>query len=1215
MPTHLSARVAWHMDGWNGHICQNPASNHYCIGPHSYPGDKIKGSRDLNAEQAVAGKSCSEISLIPPCIYSINAFGSKPLTAYDDPPSFFRSGQRTEWNLPPATVCAWPYEAMYDEEAKTGGYVDNAKRLELAKEFFSAIEAQKSLVFHYANYSNPFSSQDAKKYVVVGVSRVKKLGELKYFNDTDEETKKKYAGGFIWQMNVETLYPDQGMRIPYHRYLNAPDAFEKIALIPENSRCFKFGSRHVSDDDALSLIERFIEIATYLRDVQRDESEHWGLRLDWLNGLLGELWQSRGLFPGFARVLDIVGLSKGISTFRNRVSSGKEKEFRSQVLDWLNGKSAKLPSGIALEKTEADKVRRQWKLRTADEQQILSDVLPAFDLPKEQMERILSDDRAKNCIEVTLNEIADNPYILSEQFVGDGPDDTIPFSRIDHGIYPAPDLGGEFAYDLDDWRRLRALSVDRLQYETKHSFLTQNQLLADVNSRLSVLPEWKRVAFKNKYFEVDRETLEQALVFRQEEEIDYVYLRRVYEAEREIETCIRKLAASSQILFKSPVTEQYWRDLLYDTASPLAEKSAGEYRAAIAKQASVCAGIFSRPVSVICGAAGTGKTTVIRSLLQAVEKAHSANATFLLLAPTGKAADRIREKTNKDASTIHSFLARRGWLNDNLTIRKSGGNREEGVTTYVIDEASMLDLEITAALFRAINWNSVQRLIIVGDPNQLPPIGRGRVFADILAWLRKSHSDAVGELAVNLRQMENRVTGKGTGILDLASVYVRPPVSVVKNEDDALRAEEIFKRLQDLPPDGSLDKDLRVLFWNDPGDLMSKLVSRMIADMEEDTGQKLDKENAHNLWMTALRGKDKNPRPEYHQILSPYRHEEFGTEAVNLRIQEEYRGASLTRIGQLAGITLFDKVIQIRNRGVSDPIWAYNHKSGQNEQANIFNGELGFAVPHPFDKGAWKIPEKTYFRLKHFQVRFSRKEHLAYGYGKDLGYVIGKNGKKRFLPKEEPEDNLELAYAISVHKAQGSEFERVYFIVPKQKTALLSPELFYTGATRATRHCTILVEQDISPLLKIYRPEASHLVGINSSLFEFTPVPPGFETLRREGYLQEYKIHRTLADVMVRSKSEVIIANMLFDRDIPFEYEKPLYAKDGSFYLPDFTIHWRGDTYFWEHLGLLHRDEYKKKWNAKRAWYQAHYPGALITTKESGELSLEAKQLIETHFS
>jgi exodeoxyribonuclease V alpha subunit len=245
---------------------------------------------------------------------------------------------------------------------------------------------------------------------------------------------------------------------------------------------------------------------------------------------------------------------------------------------------------------------------------------------------------------------------------------------------------------------------------------------------------------------------------------------------------------------------------------------------------------------------------------------------------------------------------------------------------------------------------------------------------------------------------------------------------------------------------------------------------------------------------------------------------------------------------------------------------------------------------------------------------FSRKDHLAFSYGNDLGYVM-EGGQKRYLPKEAPEENLELAYAISVHKSQGSEFERVYFVLPKQKTALLSPELFYTGITRASRHCTLLIEEDIAPLLKIRRPESSHLVGINCSLFEFSPAPDGFELLRREGYFEDRKIHRTLAEVMVRSKSEVIISNMLFERDIAFEYEKPLYAKDGSFYLPDFTITWRGERFFWEHLGLLVRDDYRRKWEMKQAWYAKHFPEKLVITEESGNLSLEAKKLIETHFS
>ena len=1212
MPTHLSARLAWHMDGWNGRICQKPASNRYCVGPHSYPGDKIKGARDLAWEESVAGQRCSKLDGIPPCIYSVNAFGTEAMTAYDDPPSFFASGKRTTWHLPAATVCVWPYEAMYDDATKSGGYVDNVTRLRLAREFFAQIEPNSSLVFHYANYSNPLSPEDAKRYAVIGLSRVKKLGQIQFYEGTDEETKSKFGGGFIWQMNVETHYPDQGMRIPYHRYLDNPAVLEKITFFPENTRNFKFGTRHVTDDDALSLVERFVEIATYLRDLG-DDSENWGVRLDWLNGLLGELWKSRGLYPGLARVMELVGLSQGITPFRIACSRNEEKPFYEAIFQWLSEELESLP-GFPVSAAEAVKIRRQWKLREPEEQQILRAVLPRLDLPSEQMVRILDEKRSNNNLVASLADVCENPYLLAEQFVGDEPDDVISFSRVDHGVFPSPDLGGSFLYDADDWRRLRAMCVERLRYETKHTFLSCGQLLQDVNHRLSFLPDWKRITFKKTYLEVDRENLSKAIVFRKEAEREYAYLRQVYEAEREIESRTRKLANSADISFRSPVTEKLWRELLFEPTSQLATNSRPDYEIALKIQAEVCSKIFRRAISVVCGAAGTGKTTIIRSLLQAIEKAHGADATFLLVAPTGKAADRIREKTGKEASTIHSFLAKRGWLNPNLTLRQSGGLKESSITTYVIDEASMLDLELTAALFRAINWSVVQRFIIVGDPNQLPPIGRGKVFADIIDWLRANHPGCVGELTVNLRQMENRLSGKGTGIIDLASVYIRPTDRSTKDEEESLRAEEMFKRLQDLPADGRLDTDLRVIFWKDSDDLMTKLIGRMVADMEEDTGSKLDPQAAHALWLAASRGEAEYPRPEYHQVISPYCHEDFGTEAINLRVQKEARGIGLQRVGQIAGLTLFDKVIQIRNRGASDTIWAYNFQTKQNQRSTVFNGELGFVVPHALDGAKWKVPEKTHYRVKRFQVRFSRKDHLAFGYGQKLGYTT-EGTRKRFLPDEKPEDNLELAYAISVHKSQGSEFERVYFVLPKHKSALLSPELFYTGITRASRHCTLLIEEDIAPLLKMRRPESSHLVGINCSLFEFTPAPDGFELLRREGYYEDWKIHRTLADVMVRSKSEVIIANMLFDRDIAFEYEKPLYAPDGSFYLPDFTILWRGERFFWEHLGLLVREEYRKKWELKRAWYEENFPGRLVTTEESGDLSMQAQELINAKFS
>jgi len=209
--------------------------------------------------------------------------------------------------------------------------------------------------------------------------------------------------------------------------------------------------------------------------------------------------------------------------------------------------------------------------------------------------------------------------------------------------------------------------------------------------------------------------------------------------------------------------------------------------------------------------------------------------------------------------------------------------------------------------------------------------------------------------------------------------------------------------------------------------------------------------------------------------------------------------------------------------------------------------------------------------------------------------------------------NLELAYAISVHKSQGSEFNRVYFIVPMHKSALLSRELFYTGLTRASRHCTLLIEEDISPLLSMRRPERSYLVGVNSSLFEFRPIPEAFQTLG--AWYEEGRIHRTLTAIMVRSKSEVIIANMLAGRDIPFLYEVPLFAPDGTFYLPDFTVTARGEPWYWEHLGRLDQEEYRNHWETKKAWYDRLFPGRLVVTEESGMLSQDANRIIETHLN
>ncbi len=1198
MATHISARIAWHNDGWNGHICTNPAENTYCVGCHSYPGEMIRERRNLAWEQANAGKNCAQLEAMPPCMYSINAFGKDTLRVFADPPDWWGkdNAKKREWDMPPATVCIWPYEQMYGdavENKETGqGKFNYEERLKRANDYFAAIQPDHSLIFYYANYSNPFSEDEQKQYVIVGLSRVKKVGALEYYEDCTPDVKQKYAGGFVWQRNITSHFPDEGFCLPYHRYHNDPDTLAKIVFVPDNPRNFKFGTRDFSDDEALNLVERFLEIAGTLQEMG-DTSENWAVRIAWLQSLIGELWQARGLYPGMTGVLDYLGFTEAIPFWKTRVETQQEKATAAALRDFLQNKAPAV-AGLDLPDARAKQLRRAWALKIEPEQCLLADIFPRYGLSPDNIKAILAEDRAHHSITATLDEIAANPYLISEQYIGNSPDDVLPFYRIDHGMFPSPDLGEPSVLDPDDPRRLRALCVEQLKRETKHTFLPAANIIHAVNHRLSFLPEWKRRQFTEKYIEVDAEELAPALTTRHYEGRNYLYWKPVYEAERAIETQIRQLTRRPDIVLKAPVTTAHWHNYLYNPESELAQGDPSLYDKAIGGQAAVCQGIFLQPISILSGSAGTGKTTIIKAIIEAIEKAHGAGTSFCLLAPTGKAAERIRSATGKDASTVHSFLAKRGWLNGNMTFKAEGGQKADNASTYIIDEASMLDLELMAALFRAIKWSTVQRLIFVGDQNQLPPIGRGRVFADIMDWLSESKPESVAVLTTNIRQMANRIKKRGTGILELASVFERTPPADKQDHRQDGDAEQMLRRLQE---GGDIDKDLRVLFWDDADTLATQLTAQIVSDMEVDTGQTFDPYAPNRLWNAAQKGTDGRKRADYYQILSPYRGEPFGTENLNKVVQQFANKWSLQK-GNLSGVAMFDKVIQVVNRPQSNPVWAFNQATKKSEKINVYNGEIGFAEPTLADcktvngKAGWR---GYYFRVKHLHIVFDRNPE----------YRVEANGES-FIG-----ENLELGYAVSTHKAQGSEFERVYFVLPQSKTTLLSREMFYTGITRASRHCTLFIERDIAPVLTMYRPESSALIGINASLFQFRPVPDAI--LNRKEWYAEGKIHHTLANVMVRSKSEVIIANMLHERDIPFLYEAPLYAPDGTFYLPDFTITWNGEQYYWEHLGMLD-EKYKNHWETKKHWYNKNFPGRLRTTEEAPTLSHDAKALIDTNF-
>src|SRR5690606_40938403 len=134
-----------------------------------------------------------------------------------------------------------------------------------------------------------------------------------------------------------------------------------------------------------------------------------------------------------------------------------------------------------------------------------------------------------------------------------------------------------------------------------------------------------------------------------------------------------------------------------------------------------------------------------------------------------------------------------------------------------------------------------------------------------------------------------------------------------------------------------------------------------------------------------------------------------------------------------------------------------------------------------------------------------------------------------------------LPISISIHKSQGSEFEQTFVVLPASRRPL-SAELLYTALTRAQGHCRLYVQGNLSPLLDARRKENAQSVLVSSSLFgRFRTVDE--RLLARNGWYESGTIHEAPSGDMVRSKSEVIIANLLHQAGIPFTYEEPLYAE------------------------------------------------------------------------
>jgi len=336
MTTHLSARLTWHEDSWNGRICTHPTLNAACM-VHEH----VRNSRKDDIEEAhrgeplnvvrsktltvIQGKADTKIGYLPPCQRDANAFGTERFVIRHDDPLEGRGLPSAEEEIPPYSCCPTPYRWMLEENFReiceeenlliperknldsspTWVMEDNRQRALLAR-FWGKLKKGQSLIFYYCNRGNAVDEEIPR--MIVGVSRIADIGDPLYFGKRADK-----PGNFpIWSRRISSAFPKQGVRIPYQEYLALGKDPAPIICKPPNglSLPFSYVAEHLSDGQAVSAV---LAILKSLERVRTDGfiPGAWDDAIAWCNGVLDEVWSGRGAYPGIGSVLRYLGCTQG----------------------------------------------------------------------------------------------------------------------------------------------------------------------------------------------------------------------------------------------------------------------------------------------------------------------------------------------------------------------------------------------------------------------------------------------------------------------------------------------------------------------------------------------------------------------------------------------------------------------------------------------------------------------------------------------------------------------------------------------------------------------------------------------------------------------------------------------------------------------------------------------------------------------------------------
>ncbi len=361
-------------------------------------------------------------------------------------------------------------------------------------------------------------------------------------------------------------------------------------------------------------------------------------------------------------------------------------------------------------------------------------------------------------------------------------------------------------------------------------------------------------------------------------------------------------------------------------------------------------GSLNNNLFIISGGPGTGKTTIIKALVDIYKSIYEniEEDSIALIAPTGRSARRLSESVHHKASTIHKFLK---WNKDTSLFQVNESNKSEA-KFIIVDEFSMVDMFLFASLLEGLNDNI--KLILVGDANQLPSISPGNVLSDLIS------SEKINKKFLNyIYRMQ-----EGSFIIDLANnIYKREYINEISNNSD-------FSFIE------SESKDV--------------------------------KENLNEVCINFL---NKKTNLNNFQVLVPMYKGENGIDNLNNLMQEIFNKKSELKKEIKFGDKIYrenDKVIQLVN----------------DIDNNIYNGDTGF--------------------IKKINI-----------YDKASSMEIDFNGNIIELPSKDY-DRISLAYAVSIHKSQGSEYDYVVIVLSKSFRRMLYNKLIYTAVTRAKKHLIII---------------------------------------------------------------------------------------------------------------------------------------------------------------